>query len=209
MKGPPRATLVPSPSTRDLLARCLGGDPAAVQETWDRLLRTVRGTIRARAGPALVQENGFEDLVQEVLAAIHRALPRFHYQGKGSLEAWVRMISENKIRSLARRREAAIRGPGTRREASPSQLEAGEKPRQSTRLTPSRLLIHEEDLCRVREGLALLPEKERKVLRWREVDRLTVAEVARRLGLSERTVYRLHSRAAASLRSRLEGHPEP
>ncbi|MFQ5748106.1 MAG: RNA polymerase sigma factor, partial [Planctomycetota bacterium] len=80
----------------------------------------------------------------------------------------------------------------------------GKNPRQSTRLTPSRHLIREEDLCRVREGLALLPEQERKVLRWREVDRLTVAEVARRLGLSERTVYRLHSRAAASLRSHLE-----
>jgi RNA polymerase sigma-B factor len=54
-------------------------------------------------------------------------------------------------------------------------------------------------------ALARLPERERKVIRWRFVDRLTQSQIADRLGISQMHVSRVLARTLEGLRAWIEG----
>lgn len=65
------------------------------------------------------------------------------------------------------------------------------------------ILLHEQ-MRRIRQAIALLPEKERKALRMKIHDRRDDAEIATALGISKNSVRKYISRARQRLRQALE-----
>jgi len=191
------------PHTRTDLDGVHRGDPVATERIWARIQEVVRRTVRARAGAQLLRLLSYEDLVQEALAAVEVSLEGFSSRGEGTLDTWVAVVTQHRIQELARFHWAAKRGEGRLENATGSRLEAARGPRQATRLTPSRELIHREEICRLQEALALLSERERLAVEWLLRDRRPAAELAARLGVSERSVQRYARVGALWLHARL------
>ncbi len=149
---------------------------STVAEAMAELYPLMHAPIR-RLCTALVREPAeVDDVVQEVLLAIYRGLPRFH--GHARLMTWVRRIT---IRVALRHRDR-------RRRAQTDVL--------STELTggPPRDPVEADQLRQqLLEALRTLPTPQRTVLALALVEGLAQAEIAEILGIPPGTVWsRLH-----------------
>lgn len=188
------------PRTRDLLdAAAQGGDSQRQGELWTRVREVVANTIRAKAGGALLARYTLEDLVEEALVEVVRCFPGFEYRGPRTFDAWCCTVTETTLLGLARRDGAQKRGPGRLAPASPEQIEQGKGPRQASQTTPSGEASKAETFRRLRDGMALLSNEEQEVVKLIVMERRSPAEVAERLGLSERTVFRRQCKALERL----------
>jgi RNA polymerase sigma-70 factor (ECF subfamily) len=142
-----------------------------------------------------------EDLVQETcrLATANRA------QFKGRTEAewrgWLRTIQKNALAGLLRGAKGwPERSLDQAAEESSVRLEKFLAAEQST---PSGRLVREEQLARLAEALARLPEDQRQAVRLHHLDGLPLAEVGRRMGRPKAAVAGLIFRGLKKLRESL------
>ena len=122
-------------------------------------------------------------MVQQTLLKAHQNRDQFRGRTEAELAAWLRAI-------LARDLADAARKFGPRRGGRERSLEAALE-QSSARLEawlaaedtpPSRRAERQEQLLRLAEGLARLPDDQRIALELRHLRGLAVAEVARRDG---------------------------
>lgn len=130
-----------------------------------------------------------EDLLQEILFAIHRALPSL--EKSGSLAPFVFRIAHNRASTHVTRQVAARRGPHA--------SEIGEE--QST---PEQLLLACERSRRLIAAIRRLPLPYRQVMTL-VLEDLSYAEIAEALGLSLSNVGVRVNRAKAQLKAILDG----
>jgi len=154
---------------RPLLLLGLDGDAAAYHAFLKQLSALLRGYFRSRLTR---MPDEVEDLVQETLLAIHNQ--RHTYDSAQPLTAWVYAIARYKLVDLFRRRAG--------REALHTPLEdelaifaASETEASDARRDVSKLL-------------AVLPERQRLPIVYVKLDGLSVAEAARKTGMSESAV---------------------
>jgi RNA polymerase sigma-70 factor (ECF subfamily) len=76
------------------------------EEAWRRFIDLYTPYILGwlRRDPSL--HNDADDLVQEVLAVVHRELPRFQRLRSGSFRAWLRIITANRLHAFWKSRRA-------------------------------------------------------------------------------------------------------
>jgi RNA polymerase sigma-70 factor (ECF subfamily) len=148
------------------------------------------------------------DLVQETLLKAHVKMSQFRGQSEEAFQAWlrtilVRTLAEEMRKFLADKRdvdrelslEAAL-------EESSRRLEAWLTAQQPT---PSQLLQREEELLRVADALAELPEDERTALELKYLKGLPVRDIAGELGRTETAVVSLLQRSLRRVRHLLPG----
>lgn len=121
-----------------------------------------------------------QDVEQEILVALCRDLARFRFDS--SFETYLYRFARNKgidyLRRQARQRRI-VDAVGAR------SLDAEETHAESARV--------QEDRAAVSEILTMLTEEERVIVSLRELEGMTIREIARQLGLPEGTVKsRLH-----------------
>jgi RNA polymerase sigma-70 factor (ECF subfamily) len=154
---------------RDLLVRGQAGDAAAYHTFLKELSTRLRAFFRARLA-RLPDE--VEDLVQETLLAIHNQ--RHTYDAGQPLTAWVHAIARYKLIDLLRRRAGrdALNDPLDDEQdlLASSDSEAAEARRDLAKL------------------LERLPERQRLPIVHMKLEGLSVAETARRTGMSEAAV---------------------
>ena len=154
---------------RDLLVRGQAGDAAAYHTFLKELSTRLRAFFRARLA-RLPDE--VEDLVQETLLAIHNQ--RHTYDAGQPLTVWVHAIARYKLIDLLRRRAGrdALNDPldDDQDLLASSDTEAGEAWRDLAKL------------------LERLPERQRLPIVHMKLEGLSVAETARRTGMSEAAV---------------------
>jgi RNA polymerase sigma factor (sigma-70 family) len=136
-------------------------------------------------------EHESEDMTQEILMNVHRALPG--YDPARPLAPWVFTIATNKLRDHWQSR----RFQESRRQVH---LEDDDAPLEAP---PARAAERGELAARVSEAIARLPESLRVPfwLRWHE--ELGFDAVAAQLGISEVAARKRYSRALAELRALL------
>jgi len=154
---------------RRLFAQSLAGDAAAYRLFLEDLGAHLRGFLRRRLERL---PDDIEDLVQETLLAVHNQ--RHTYDPGQPLTAWVHAIARYKLVDLLRRRatrEARDQPLDDEREwlAAPDNEAAGTK----------------RDLAAL---LARLPDRQRLPIVHTKLEGLSVAETARRTGMSESAV---------------------
>jgi RNA polymerase sigma-70 factor (ECF subfamily) len=181
-----------------LLARLRGGDEAAFAE----LVRTHGGRMLAVARRYLDNEEAAQDCVQEAFMAAFKSLDRF--EGRSSLATWLHRITVNAALQVLRRRshkdEVAIEP------WMPSFDEEGflEGPTVVTAADAEDLLARDDVRAEVRAAIDRLPPSYRNVLLLRDIEGLSIKEVAEMLELTENNAkVRLH-RARTALKKQLE-----
>lgn len=184
------------PTSQSLLQRARDrGDAASWRRLTDLYTPLVRRWVR-RAG---VGETDLDDVVQEVLTALVRDLPRFeHNRRAGAFRAWLRTITVHRVRTHWQARPPAIAG-------SPEALAELEDPESPL----SRAWDEEHD----RHVLGSLLESIRLEFQpatWRAFERqvrdgVSPAEVAGEVGLSVNAVLVAKSRVLKRLRQKAAG----
>lgn len=151
------------PQLRDLMVLGLDGDRAA----YSRLLNAVGGHLRAYFGRRLQNPGDVEDLVQETLLALHEK--RETYRRDQPLTPWVFAIARYKLLNHLRVTH--------RRAAAPldEAFDLGD-PRN-----PEEGAVRHD----LRRLLGFLPGRQRRMVEGAKLAGWSVAEVARREGLSD------------------------
>jgi RNA polymerase sigma-70 factor (ECF subfamily) len=151
----------------ELMRSAIAGDEAAYRVLLEALSQLLRGVVRRGFAGVGVARDDVEDVVQDVLLAIH--LKRHTWDPAMPLGPWVLAIARNKmiddLRRRGRRHEVAI---------DLTQFDIEGEDQQAS--------IDAHDVNRV---LSRLSDRNRDIVRSISIDGHSAREVAERLGLTE------------------------
>jgi RNA polymerase sigma-70 factor (ECF subfamily) len=178
------------------------GDPLTRYRDYLRLL------ARLQLDPRLQTKLDPSDVVQETLLKAHANLAQFRGQSDAELAGWLRKILANTLAELARRYGTDARDVGRERsleaalEESSVRLEHWLAADQSG---PGREADRQEQLLRLAEGLAQLPEDQRQAVELRHLKGCSLDEVAEQMRRSKEAVAKLIFRGVKTLKTLLRG----
>ena len=129
-----------------------------------------------------------EDVAQEALVSMLRALPDFRGADAGKFEGWLLRIARNRVYSEARRKR-------------PAPIPEGFDPPDPAPLPEEQVVLSEERKI-LQAALDSLETEERRLLTLRVVNDLSYAEIAALLEIKEGTVKSRLSRARERLRKK-------
>jgi RNA polymerase sigma-70 factor, ECF subfamily len=193
-----------------LMGRVKAGDTAAMGSLLIASFQPLRWLIAQQMGDLLNKASAEpEDVIQEVYAAAWSHLPTAEFESFDALLGWLRQIAENKLIDLHRAVLADKRD--VRRQTPAWEVQSGTYVNLLDRVsspmtTPSVGAARNEAAAVLMVRMLQLPEDYRKVIQWRLVEGLAVAEVAQRLDRSEAAIHMLLHRALKQLRE-LMGAP--
>src|SRR5712691_6441961 len=156
---------------KNLMVAGLDGDAAAHRSLLERLSRHLRGYYKSRLARVGRSATEAEDLVQEALLAIHTQ--RHTYDPAELLTPWVHAIARYKLIDHLRQTRASL---------ADVPLEDAEE------ITARDDHIAAESAYDLQRLMNRLPGKMRLAIQYVRLDGLSVAEAARRCGMSESAV---------------------
>lgn len=178
MSDPPN----PEPALR---LAALAGDAGAWRALFESAFETVAGYAKWRCGG---RADLTDDAIQETWLTAAKQLRRFD-PARGTFAGWVCGVAANVVRNLVRTRlRAAKRMRSLVAVPEPAMPEDGSD--------------HDPDA--VARALAELPDRYEQALRLKYLDGLSVAEMAARLGESEKAVESLLTRARQAFREKYQ-----
>lgn len=151
------------------MLRSLAGNASAYHFFLDELATHLRSFLRKRL--ARLPEEA-EDLVQELLLAIHNQ--RHTYDAKLPLTSWVHAIARYKLIDLLRRR--------SRSDLLNDSIDEGE---ELFAAPDSQAAEARYDIAKL---LAQLPDRQRLPIQYVKIEGASVADTAKRIGMSESAV---------------------
>jgi RNA polymerase sigma-70 factor (ECF subfamily) len=161
-----------------------------------RLSRSLKGKISA------------SDVVQDTLLRAHEKLDQLQGQSPPQVAGWLRTILasivSNRIRDLRRQRRG-----GGREQSLESALEDSaigiERLAAPSQSSPTKVAEWNEDVLRVAQAIARLPDAQRQAILLRHFRDWDVLQIARHLGRTPRGVAGLLRRGREALRKELDG----
>lgn len=150
-----------------MMAAAQRGDAEAYRTLLDEIIPAVRGMVLSR----VFDRTAAEDVVQNVLLSIHRA--RHTYRPERPFKPWLSAVTRNAIidsfRESGRRRDREVEVELIEEFAAP----VGEGHPDEAEISPV-----------LAEAIAELPEKQREAVRLVQVEGLSIAEAAKRAGVT-------------------------
>jgi RNA polymerase sigma-70 factor (ECF subfamily) len=205
--SPPRRPASGPASDADLLAALRRGEEAAfvflVERDHNVLVGVAYGFLRNRAVA--------EEVAQESWLAFLQGLDRF--EGRASIRTFVCAIVANKARTRAQREARSIpmsalerRAPdgGAREQDSGSPVWTS--PARVAAESPERRLLGRETIAVLQAAIAVLPERQRRVLVLRDLHGLSSEQACAALGLTENNQRVLLHRARVRVRAAVAGY---
>ena len=175
-----------------------------------RLLELYRGYLKVLAQLQLDRRlNGkvdASDVVQETFLEAYRDFHQFSGGSQQELMAWLRKILAHNIANVVRQYSTQGRNVQLERnlqdelQRSAASLDKGVYSLEST---PSAKLVRREHAVLIADALQQLPEHYRQVLLLRQLEGLTLPQVAQRMGRTVDSVKKLWARAAAQFQKQL------
>jgi RNA polymerase sigma-70 factor (ECF subfamily) len=157
---------------------------------------------RLRLDPRLQSKLDPADMVQQTLLEACRDLEPFRGRSEGEQKAWLRRILlrnlANTVRDLNRQKRAVARERSLEAalEDSSARLEALLAAEQSS---PSERAAHNEEVLRLEEALATLPEPTRSAVVLRHFHDWPLTDISRHLGRTQAAVAGLLHRGLTRL----------
>jgi RNA polymerase sigma-70 factor (ECF subfamily) len=171
-----------------LMKDAQAGDARAYQQLLEEILPAVRAMVRAR----LYDHTAADDVVQNVLLSVHRA--RHTYRSERPFRPWLSAITRNAVidsfRESGRRRD---------REMGVELIEEFAAPEGDT--LPGEGALSPEIVA----ALERLPDKQREAVTLIQLEGLSVAEAAARVGITSGALKVRAHRGYRSLRKALRG----
>ena len=170
------------------MAAAQSGDAEAYRSLLEEIAPSIRGMVRSR----VFDRSATEDVVQNVLLSLHRA--RHTYRPERPFKPWLAAITRNAIvdayRETGRRRE---------REVEVELIDAFAAP------VPERAESDPPLPPELARALAALPEKLREAVQLVQVEGLSIAEAAAKLGVSTGALKVRAHRGYKAIRRALRG----
>ncbi|HEY2251892.1 MAG TPA: sigma-70 family RNA polymerase sigma factor [Planctomycetaceae bacterium] len=197
------------PDTDELVRRARRGDSSAANLLIDRHRHRLRRMVAIRMDRRLVRRLDPSDVVQEALVEALRLLPEYLRDRPMPFYPWLRQIAWNRLVDLHRRHIISKRRSLDRE----VQLDVPLDEQSAYHLAdvllarepaPGARLLREELLYRVRKAVDRLPSEFREVLILRQIEQLSVEEIAAVLSIPQGTVKSRHFRALSQLRELLD-----
>jgi RNA polymerase sigma-70 factor, ECF subfamily len=190
------------------LAEWIRSARAGSAEALGRLLEACRPYLLLVANRELPAElrgkAGASDLVQESFLEAQDNFGRFRDDGEAELLAWLRAILRNNVADLRRRYCGTEKRRLNREVALPDGSGGGAAELPALVPSPSSVVAAREQDDALHEALGRLPEEYRRVVAWRNYDRLPFDEIGRRTGRSAEAARKLWVRALERLEQLLE-----
>jgi RNA polymerase sigma-70 factor (ECF subfamily) len=195
--------------TRRLVDLAREGDVSACERLFRAYSAKLEAAIKREMNEPLRAKMDAADVLQETYLEALRDFATFEYRGKGSLYAWFRQISRNKIRELHRHffrvRKRAAGREATRARRPRGETEQGTVERHpASGTTPTGAARRREGAAEIALRLARLPRDYRLVISLVRIEELPISEAARVMGRSENAVKKLLARALEQLRAEFE-----
>jgi RNA polymerase sigma-70 factor (ECF subfamily) len=191
-----------------LLSLAKAGSGPALSRLLDRYRGALEVQARLQVGRRLRAKLDFEDLMQELSLEAHRDIAQFRGRSEGEFVSWLRKvfatILSNQVRrylgtrrrDLRRERRIATGRDDTSRAVIDRRLVAPQS-------SPSQQASRRERAELLAEALQTLPSAYREVIVLRNLEGLSFADVAARMGRTEDSVKNIWLRALSRLRRML------
>ena len=182
-----------------------GGQPDGKE--LERFREYLRLLARLQLDPRWQAKLDPSDIVQQTLLQAHQALDQFRGKSSAEQAAWLRQILARVLANAARDFSRAKRDVGRERslelalEQSSSRLDAWLAAEQTS---PSESVERNEQLLRLAEALAQLPQDQREAVTLHHLQGWSLAELAQHLARSEGAVAGLLHRGFKRLRELLQ-----
>jgi len=198
-----------TPDTEELIELAGRGDRAAGHELLERHRGRLRKMVAVRLDRRLASRVDPSDVVQETLTEAFRHLDDYLRERPLPFYAWLRQFAWQRLVKLHRRHIRSQKRSVAREEQwamslpDESALELADRllARESS---PIRRLIRTELRERLQAALAKMGPRDREILVMRNLEELSIAEIAVALDISEATVKVRHLRALRRLKELLE-----
>jgi RNA polymerase sigma-70 factor, ECF subfamily len=179
----------------DLVERMLAGDEEAFAMFGERSFKVLYRFAFARL-------NGDRDLTREIVQiAVTKALAKLDtYRGEASLLTWLCSCCRNEILMHFRHRRTVPAELEIDDSLEPAPGFDGQTPRD-----PESMLLKQEAAHQVHMALDGLPDRYARALEWKYVDRLSVNEIAWRMGVRPKAAESLLTRARQAFRTSYDG----
>lgn len=169
-----------------------GGDERA----YERLLLDLLPYLRRQVASRVVEPSERDDVVQNVFVSLHRA--RHTYRSERPFGPWLRAVVRNACVDWMRARgRRSWREPDRDVESLPGPAEAAPLPGRPEPLSPE-----------LEAALASLPAKQREAVRLLQIEGLSVAEAAARVGVRPGALKVRAHRGYRALRALLGGREQ-
>jgi len=188
---------VQSVSEAELIERVCGGEPEAFYE----LVRPHERSIFMAAFSILGNEADAEEVVQEAILKAFKAIGRF--RGESKFSTWVIQITINEARMKLRKDRRHLYESLDESRKGEDEGDYIPKDFADWREIPSEALESARLRAALRKGLEALGPKYRQVLVLRDIERLSIADTAVLMGITEATVKTRLLRARLMMRDAL------
>ena len=191
-----------------MLYRARAGSREALGQILEACRAYLQTVARAKRDPALQAKAGASDLVQETFLEAQRDFDQFKGDSEEELLAWMRQLLLNNMANFTRSyREAAKRSVGREvRCASDGSLDLTENAAAND-LSPSGMILAQEQAQKLQRALELLPEDYRQVLLLRYQEQQPFEEIAGQMNRSANAVRKLWMRAVERLQDEMREAP--
>jgi RNA polymerase sigma-70 factor (ECF subfamily) len=185
---------------KEMVAAARAGDANQVARTLEVFRNFLLTIARRELDSAIRPKVGASDVVQETLNEAREGAAAFQGTNETALKAWLRTMLLRNL--LDARRKYRTRGRIVTRERP---LEGDESKEFIARLAAakgdpaSEILRKQESAQRVLAAISRLSKRHQEVIRLRYFDGLSFAEIAHRLGKTEKAARMLQIRALESL----------
>jgi RNA polymerase sigma-70 factor (ECF subfamily) len=164
---------------------------------------------RLEIAPRLRDKVDLSGVVQQTLLEAHRGLMGDRRQARSEAEAaaWLRSILSHNLADVLRKlraRKRDLRLEWSLENALDQSASRVEQWLAAEQSSPSQQVIRQEELLRMAESMAALPEMQRRAIELHHLQGRPLAEIAVELGSTRAAVAGLLHRGLKSLRSRLE-----
>jgi RNA polymerase sigma-70 factor (ECF subfamily) len=188
------------------LAQARAGDPAALGRLLDQHRLYLAVLARGQLARVLQAKVDASDVVQETFLEAHRDFGQFRGDTAGELVAWLRQILTRNLANQARHYRDTRRRDVRREQelgAAPGSADGpGDGPAAPVS-TPSQAAGRREAIDLLADALVRLPDDYRQVIVLRNLEELSFADVAGRMGKTVDSVKKLWARGLVSLRKEL------
>ncbi len=183
-----------------LMLRVRADEPGAFEELVEQFQHRLIAVMHHLIGDATESE----DLAQEVFLRVYRA--RQKYRPRSKFSTWLFTIANNLALNTLRSRQRKPTTPLAVQESGPLGPRPQEQLVHDHHSGPTRKVERQELAAVIQEALAGLSERQRAAVVLNKFEDMNYAEIAEIMGLTNKAVKSLLSRARMNLRTALAGY---